>query len=330
MDEPILFTSGRPVGMRRWADWGGIVLLGTAPINVPGGTEVAESFEPERAVYGHATSPNPAHDCGTLRYVRIEFFGYLFGAQGLTGLTLAGCGAQTELDHVHLHQGDHDGVELYGGTVNARHILVTQVTGDGIDWHQGYSGNLQFIAVQTTSHGDNGLEGDNWIGDNAAAPVSAPTIWNVTLVGSNGLGSEGIELTEGTAGEISNAIMTGFGMDNCIDVTHDATEANAVAGTLSVHHSIVHNCGTDIDVGMMGPYASWTNLEIDIDPLLGDPTNLTEPSFIPAAVSPAATGGDTPPNDGFFDTSATYRGAFAPGATGTANWIAGWTSFPQS
>jgi hypothetical protein len=66
-----------------------------------------------------------------------------------------------------------------------------------------------------------------------------------------------------------------------------------------------------------------------MDPMIAG-TSLINPSFIPPLASPAATVGATPPSDGFFDTSATYRGAFAPGATGAANWLAGWTAFPQN
>jgi len=40
------------------------------------------------------------------------------------------------------------------------------------------------------------------------------------------------------------------------------------------------------------------------------------------AGSPALTGAATPPNDGFFDISATFVGAF-----GSVNWMENWTDF---
>jgi hypothetical protein len=63
---------------------------------------------------------------------------------------------------------------------------------------------------------------------------------------------------------------------------------------------------------------------VNVDPALGAPYNVTAPSFAIQAGSPAATGGATPPSDGFFDTAATYVGAIAPGA----DWTVGWTAYP--
>jgi hypothetical protein len=39
----------------------------------------------------------------------------------------------------------------------------------------------------------------------------------------------------------------------------------------------------------------------------------------------ALTAGAAPPNDGFFDTSATFAGAI-----GSVDWTAGWTKYPQN
>ena len=56
------------------------------------------------------------------------------------------------------------------------------------------------------------------------------------------------------------------------------------------------------------------------------PNNLLAPDFRLSASSPAFTGAATPPSDGFFDTTATYVGAFDD----TDDWTAGWSSFPQN
>ncbi len=34
---PIVFTSSQPAGSRNYGDWGGVILCGSAKINVPGG-----------------------------------------------------------------------------------------------------------------------------------------------------------------------------------------------------------------------------------------------------------------------------------------------------
>ncbi len=38
--DPIVFTSAQPAGQRSYGDWGGIIICGNAPINLPGGSGI--------------------------------------------------------------------------------------------------------------------------------------------------------------------------------------------------------------------------------------------------------------------------------------------------
>lgn len=60
--------------------------------------------------------------------------------------------------------------------------------------------------------------------------------------------------------------------------------------------------------------------------MLRDPYNVMYPDFRPVS-SAAVSGGLTPPSDGFFDVTATYKGAVAPDGFGLSSipWYAGWT-----
>jgi hypothetical protein len=69
------------------------------------------------------------------------------------------------------------------------------------------------------------------------------------------------------------------------------------------------------------------NNTLDADPQLTDPLSVTAPSFVPAAGSPVASGGATPPDDGFFDVAATYVGALPVAG---ADWTADWTAYPEN
>jgi hypothetical protein len=40
--EPIVFTSNQPLGQRTYGDWGGIVMLGNATVNIAGGSGLIE------------------------------------------------------------------------------------------------------------------------------------------------------------------------------------------------------------------------------------------------------------------------------------------------
>jgi len=96
--EPIVFTSNEPVGSRTYGDWGGVVILGNAVINVPGGTAQIEGglLGPD-AVYG---GTNDDDSSGVLRYVRIEFPGIAYQPNSeINGLTMGGVGRRTVGKH---------------------------------------------------------------------------------------------------------------------------------------------------------------------------------------------------------------------------------------
>ncbi|MEZ5581934.1 MAG: hypothetical protein R3F37_03370 [Candidatus Competibacteraceae bacterium] len=122
-NQPIVFTSSQPVGSRQRGDWGGLVLLGNAPLNrgVSHIEGVAEN-DP-RGTFGGS---DPTSNCGVLEYVRIEFAGFEIGANNeLNGLTLGGCGNASIVRYVHSHRGLDDGIEVFGGTVDLRNIVIS-------------------------------------------------------------------------------------------------------------------------------------------------------------------------------------------------------------
>ena len=71
---------------------------------------------------------------------------------------------------------DH-GVEFFGGNVFAKHLIVTGVGDDSLDWTDGWQGGAQFVILhQHDDNGDNGIEADNNAENNEAAPRSNPML----------------------------------------------------------------------------------------------------------------------------------------------------------
>ncbi|PZR12377.1 MAG: hypothetical protein DI536_15810 [Archangium gephyra] len=344
--EPIVFTSSLPVGQRGapTGDWGGLVFLGRARINTMGGENNAEGVADEpRNKYG---GTDDAYDCGTLKYARVEFAGRPLSADNeLNGVTLNACGSATVVDYLQVHRGADDGVELFGGTVNLKHVVITGSDDDGLDWDKGWTGKAQFlIAAQVAGRGNHGIEADNDANNADLTPRSAPTLYNVTLVGrkpdtaaSEGP-SRGLILRAGTAGKLHNVIVTNFTSAGLlVDGIPSATQWTA--GNLSVANSVFFE-----NPAALTDYVSNPRPDGGItDNMLNEVTELAAPSlanrfdvnpqltaigtfdFKPAAGSPVLTGGATPPNDGFFDVSATFVGAI-----GTDDWTAGWTAYPAN
>ena len=240
-DAPIVFTSSKPVGQRQRGDWGGVALLGRAPINVvddesmedPKPQEETERLEGissqgDRAEYG---GRNPLHSCGTLRYVRIEFAGFEdFLNNELNGLTVGGCGADTTLDYIQVHLGDDDGIEFFGGTAGITHAVITRSDDDGLDWDEGWQGFGQFIFIQADGDSDNGIEADNLFERVDGQPRSRPTLYNMTIIGSRDAAASGygMVLRDGTAGDLGNVIVMGF-RSGALDIRTSASSSCALA-----------------------------------------------------------------------------------------------------
>jgi len=122
--DPIIFTSNRSV--KKPGDWGGIFVLGDAPLNVHGNeSSLNYGLRPSSymdIVYG---GENSVSNSGILKYVRIEFAGKRTKQHGnLSGLTLAGVGSDTILYNVMVSYCEGNSFNLLGGNL----ILVKMVS----------------------------------------------------------------------------------------------------------------------------------------------------------------------------------------------------------
>lgn len=346
-DAPIVFTSSKRPGERAASDWGGVVLRGRAHINIaPGDQTACGTLEGNAGAFGPCGTLREDDSSGELRFVRIEFAGReIEKDKELNGLTLGAVGSGTVIDYVQVHRGSDDGLEMFGGTVNLKHIVVTQGLDDALDWDLGWTGKAQFIvSQQITRDGNNGMECDNNPNDPRLTPISSPTLYNVTLLGS-GPGSTpqvqprfGMTWKNGTAGTLRNLIVSGFvgkvvtkdGKEVAamgVNASGNDVAANAMSGALSLRNSIFF--GNEINTSNV-TIGAWTvkdwilmNDNREVDPMLADPFNTTAPDLRLKAGSPGLTGAAAMPADPFYE-QVTHVGAF----NDTDNWIAGWTAFP--
>jgi len=215
---PIIFTSRANLeGLSTdssQGQWGGVILLGRAPISdclggVPGGSANCEqSYEGlSSTLYGGGLATDSS---GTLQYVQIRYAGFeLFPNQEINGLTLAGVGSTTVVDHIQVHNSADDGIEIFGGRVNARYLVLTGNDDDSLDTDQGYQGFIQFvIGAQRTG----GTSGDDMIeADSDGAEDSLPRQWtrlsNATLVQRSTRASSAVLLRGGTDFSLVNSIV---------------------------------------------------------------------------------------------------------------------------
>ena len=332
-DAPIVFTSDQPIGQRRRGDWGGVIINGRAPINTPGGVGVGEG---ETGLFG---GNDPNDSSGIFRFVRVEYAGIEFSPDNeLNGIAFQGVGRGTIVDHIQVKHNKDDGVEFFGGTVDAKHLLLTSIGDDSMDWVLGWSGRVQYVVVQQSGDdADNGFEGDNNGNNNDLLPRSNPQIYNATLIGDpdtleGNESDDGFELREGTAGTIRNFILMGF-KENGVDYDGASLVAQAQSGALSIRNGVVFQtsslAGAPFD-STSRPFLSQVSTIVQADPGLTDPYNLATPNYRPSGIATLAGGQlapATPPNDGFFEVT-TFIGALSPDPA--KDWTQGWTNFDRN
>lgn len=343
---PIIMTSSQPFGQRKPGDWGGLILLGRATNNWPTGEGPIEGLvdSPDTRYGGN----DDAHDCGTLRYVRVEFAGAeLQPANEVNGITWGSCGARTVSEYLQVTYGFDDAFEWFGGTNNAKYLVGTYTRDDYFDGQIGWRGKVQHaLALVNADNGNRGFEMDNNETNHALRPLNAPQFYNVTLVGvgdrftqsvDEGTGVAGIFLRRGAGGVYNNIISYNW-ITAGLDLRDTRTLENLDSGDLTMDGILLWDNGKSANrpntldgqvTAAALPFARGERGRarnvVVADPMLRRPFEYSDPDFRPRLGSPVFRANWVqPPDDGFFDQWATWIGAF-----GDVNWTEEWTNFLQ-
>lgn len=229
------WTGGNPkTGTWREAanEWGNLTIMGSAYIsedafagNVAfcdaGNEAVMEGLltggTPDPRLYGGG---NDDDDSGTLQYLSLRYGGLVIGlGDELNALSLGGIGRQTDIHHVEVMNNVDDGIEVWGGTVNLKHISIWNVGDDSLDLDQGWRGQAQFglivqgyslDAAQGSGVGDNCIEVD---GAETAAyqPVTTAQLYNFTVIGQRLDGDEAVAYRDNARLQVRGSIFMDIG-----------------------------------------------------------------------------------------------------------------------
>ena len=228
---PIVLTSNVPTPSA--GDWGGLIVLGRAPINSVVGGDATSTSEIGGLPYGGS---NAADNSGIIRYVRVEYSGGAADASSENnGFSFYGVGNGTTIEFIQAFEGKDDGIEFFGGTVNASFLSVVGAQDDSVDWTEGFSGDLTNVYVEHRVEHDKTFECDGFNTDigNNSNPLfwSNPTVTNVTVIGrGSATGNEAIRLRAGTRGIFSNVLIQGF--EEGFDLDGDTGDSPTGQGVL--------------------------------------------------------------------------------------------------
>ena len=332
---PVVLTCSLPAGQREPGCWGGLRILGKAPVTrlegLAGGV-----LPPDRPVYG---GTDPRDSSGTLRYVRVEFAGA--GAESGTSapaIGFHGVGDGTAIEYLQAHASLGPGIAFAGGTAACDHCVASGSGAAGLAWERGWRGSASHLYVQHANGGAQGIDGASDDQGWDLEPRSLPTLANVTLVHSYPYGKRereaaGLRLRTGSGVTARDLLVTRFG-GGAIDAGQRAALLFE-EGVSSVSSSLLYRNGFRPLRGSLHR-GTGTGIEFtDRDPKLRDVRYVPnpDPRLKPGSRAlkeddpelPQAADGEADPDGEESEEPAEpdYIGAFGK----DENWLEEWTLF---
>ena len=234
---PIVFTEASKTP----GSWGGIIMVGDAPIVGAKSVTTATTEDGNNLPYG---GTNDTHNGGTLKYVRVEYAGKKLtdNTSEMNGFSFYSVGSGTVLENLVAYKGADDGFEFYGGTVSAKNLISYGNFDDSFDWQDGWRGdaNTNWYAYQVGT-GNYGMEIEAKSINNAFGPK----VSNITLTRAAGTVTEGgssanefdaIQFKKEGNGEYTNVVISGYTTTNAtltataVRIQDKSTNDNQVNG----------------------------------------------------------------------------------------------------
>jgi hypothetical protein len=243
-EAPIVFTSSRAAGSRQTGDWGGLIIVGNAPVNRSGTVNIEGSGTDGTAVVSgknytvqYSGGTVATDNSGTLAYVRVEFAGYApLQDNEFNAFTFAAVGSGTRASYLQSLGGLDDAFEFFGGGFDLDHLVALETGDDMFDMSEGFSGRIQFAIGQSTvqltprtgagsfATDLQGIENDGCNGTGCdlgfdSTPLNIPLVANFTLIGCGQAscvgagGGHGMMLRRGTGGYYVNSVIARWPTD---------------------------------------------------------------------------------------------------------------------
>jgi hypothetical protein len=263
---PITFTAfvdavTNTAGANDVSLWGGIVINGNGLTNNCSDAERAADqchvlAEGQPSYYG---GDDNAESSGVLNYVIVKHTGFeVAPGNELNGITFNAVGAGTTVENVQVYSTYDDGLEWFGGAVDARNVVVLYARDDSLDYSDGYTGTIEnALIIHWVADGNRCVEGDNINSERAGEPLdtpplTTPTIRNMTCITSNSDvnthgDAEGILVRQGAQLDLEDSIVfAGYGFaangstsNECFEIETDVSLAFGAGGSSTVTNSLI-------------------------------------------------------------------------------------------
>ena len=230
-------SSGPALSVDTRGLWGGLLILGKAPCSFKSDvSELQIEGIPTSDINGLYGGSVADDNSGSIQYLSIRHGGAEIGeGNEINGLTLGGVGSGTTINQIEVVGNVDDGIEFFGGTVNATNLLVWGQGDDAIDIDQAYAGTIDGALIVLTAASDHGFEID---GPEGSAPGRF-TLKNATVIGATdncsaeGVDGEMADFRKGATGDVLNILFKNFAGGKDVELDASADAATYTSGTLT-------------------------------------------------------------------------------------------------
>ena len=218
---PIVFTTSNDEYSRKPGDWGGIIVMGDAPVSGFGGMGVINfDLDSQFNRYG---GDNMQGNSGVLKHIRVEYAGKKSASKKqIAGITFAGVGSQTKIESIQVSFSDNDSFEFIGGNIKAQKLISYRAADDDFDFTQGVQADFSnSIALRNPYSSNAGnarcLEVKSYNEIEKFDPQRNKTnvkAYNITLVNTvdnnQGLIKEALYVSNEANFSLTNSVVYGF------------------------------------------------------------------------------------------------------------------------
>lgn len=156
--DPIVFSSNRSV--KRPGDWGGLVILGEAPINRFGSGSAASYYSnlsPRDYANANYGGDNIESNSGILKHVRIEYAGKRISEDTYyNGLLLASVGKETKFYDIMISHAGEDAFEVWGGNLSMFRMVSYKSKGSDFKFNYGTRAHIANSLAIRSPYASNG------------------------------------------------------------------------------------------------------------------------------------------------------------------------------
>ncbi len=194
---PVVISSYNPTA----GDWGGLTICGKASTTAG----VDATAEVGGFVYGGTTDND---NSGSIKNLVIKGTGAQINSESqYNGISFYAVGSETVVENIAVIDGADDGVEFFGGTVNASNLYLENNEDDSVDWTEGWNGTVTNTYISHTKEGfSTAFEGDK-VNNN-------PKFVNVTAIST--VGGTALQFKKESGATITKLHLSGY--DKNIDM----------------------------------------------------------------------------------------------------------------